>query len=297
VKAEFEQNVPEFLAANYCISFIDLLGQRDAFRGQGLLPTTNSGADGPVIDRVLRETIGPTLQLQQDVEDMVKTVSGDQDSSLRMSLPEEQRAVYDELRLKRVKTQYWSDGLIRFVCLGDQEIKCPLNGITEIFQFSGYFCMLALARRHPVRGAIDMAWGVELPRSGLYGPVVANAYELESHVAQYPRIVVGQRVVDFLEAHLANTGDDHDPFAMANHVRAGLCRDMLLKDVDGYWIVHYLGNAFQFSVTHTNHGFFYGKARAFVVEQLEAHRKSNNEKLMTRYSQLLNYFDAHLAAK
>lgn len=287
--------MPEYFASNYCISFIDLLGQRDAFSGQGLLPTTNSGADGQAIDRVLRETIGPTLQLQQDVEDMVKTVSGDRDSSLRMSLPAEQRAVYDEMKLKRVKTQYWSDGFIRFVCLGDKEIKCPLNGITEIFQFSGYFCLLGLARRHPVRGAIDMAWGVELPRSGLYGPVVANAYELESNVAHYPRIVVGQRVVDFLEERLANTRDSHDPLMIANHIRAELCRDMLLRDVDGYWIVHYLGNAFQFSVTHTNHRFYHDKARAFVVEQLEAHRKSNNGKLMTRYRQLLNYFDAHSA--
>jgi len=287
--------MPEYFASNYCISFMDLLGQRDAFRGQGLLPTIDSGVDGQAIDRVLRETIGPTLQLQQDVEDMMKTISEDQDSSSRTFLPEAQRGIYDELKLKRVKTQYWSDGFIRFVCLGDQEIKCPLNGIAEIFQFSGYFCLLGLARRHPVRGAIDMAWGVELPCSGLYGPVVANAYELESNVAQYPRIVVGQLVVDFLEAHLANTRDTHDPFMMANHLWAGLCRDMLLKDVDGCWIVHYLGNAFQFSVTHTNHRFYYDKARAFVVEQREAHRKSNNEKLMTRYGQLLNYLDTHPA--
>lgn len=284
-------NMPEYFAGNYCISFMDLLGQRDAFRGQGLLPTNNLGADGMAIDRVLRDTIGPTLQLQQDVEAMVKAVSGDQDPSLRMSLPEEQRAICDEMKLKRVKTQYWSDGFVRFVCLGDQEIKCPLNGITEIFQFSGYFCLLGLARHHPVRGAIDVAWGVELPVSGLYGPVVANAYELESKVAQYPRIVVGQRVVDFLEARLADTSDD--AFTMANRVMAGLCRGMLFKDVDGCWIVHYLGEAFKVSVTDTHHRYFHDKARAFIFEQLEEHRKSQNDKLAVRYSQLLNYFDAH----
>jgi len=284
-------NISKYSPADYCISFIDLLGQRDALGGQGLLPTINSGSDGTVIDRMLRDTIGPTLQLQQDVEGMVKAVSGDQDLSLRMSLPDEQRAIYDEMKLKRVKTQYWSDGFVRFVCLGDQEIKCPLNGITEIFQFSGCFCLLGLARRHPVRGAIDMAWGVELPHSGLYGPVVANAYELESKVAQYPRIVVGQRVVDFLEARLSNISDD--PFTMANRVWAGLCRNMLYKDVDGCWIVHYLGDAFQLTVTNTNQRFLHDKARAFVVEQLEQHRRSQDDKLATRYSQLLNYFGAH----
>jgi hypothetical protein len=132
---------------------------------------------------------------------------------------------------------------------------------------------------------------VELPVSGLYGPVISNAYELESKVAQYPRIVVGQRVVDFLEARLADTSDD--PFTRANHVWAGLCRGMLFKDVDGCWIVHYLGEAFQFSVTHTNHRFYHDKARAFVVDQLDTHRKAKNDKLASRYGQLLNYFDAH----
>lgn len=164
-------------------------------------------------------------------------------------------------------------------------------GINEIFQFAGYFCLLSLAQRHPVRGAIDIAWGVELPHGGLCGPVVANAYELESEVAQYPRIVVGQRVVDFLEAQLANTNDD--PFTRVNRTKARLCRNMLLKDDDGHWIVHYLGAAFQYSVTHTNHRFIYDKARAFAVNQLEEHRKSKNKKLTFRYKQLLNYFDTH----
>ena len=151
-------NMPEYFAGNYCISFIDLLGQRDAFHGQGLLPTT-------------------------------------------------------------------------------------------------------------------------------------NAYELESEVAQYPRIIVSQRVVEFLEAHRATTGAD--PFTRVNREYAKLCLDMLVQDIDGHLIVHYLGDAFQFSVTSANHRFFHDKARAFVVDQLEEHRKSKNGKLAFRYSQLLNYFDVH----
>ena len=215
-------NIPEYFAGNYCISFIDLLGQRDVLRGQGLLPTIRSDADDGAFRKILRDTVGPILQLQRDVDAILDAAVANQDSPLRMSLTEEVRAVYDEMQLKRVKTQYWSDGFIRFVCLGDQAIKCPLNGITEIFKFSGYFCLLGLAQRHPVRGAIDLAWGVELPASGLYGPVVANSYELESAVAQYPRIVVGQRVVEFLEVHRANPGAD--PFTRANRNYANLSR-------------------------------------------------------------------------
>lgn len=284
-------NMPEYSAGNYCISFIDLLGQRDALRGQGLLPIIRSEADGRAFQKILRDTVGPILRLQRDVSAIVNTAIANPNSSLRTSLTEEERAVYDEMQLKRVNTQYWSDGFIRFVCLGDQAIKCPLKGITEILQFSGFFCLLGLAQRYPVRGAIDLAWGVELPASGLYGPAVANSYELESEVAQYPRIVVGQRVVDFLEAHRVSVGTD--PFTVVNREYANLCLDMLVQDVDGYWIVHYLGDAFQFSVTDTNHATFHNKARAFAAEQLAKHRESKSSKLAFRYSQVLNYFDAY----
>jgi hypothetical protein len=68
---------------------------------------------------------------------------------------------------------------------------------------------------------------------------------------------------------------------------------MLIQDIDGRWTIHYLGDAFQFLVTSANHRFFHDKARAFVVDQLEEHQKSKNGKLAFRYSQLLNYFDAH----
>lgn len=284
-------DIPEYFAANYCISFIDMLGQRDALRGHGLLPAASSETGKTAVDRVLRDSIHPTLKLQKNVEDMVKALSPNQNSPIRMSLSEKDRAIFDEAQLKRVETQYWSDGFVRFVCLGDVAIKCPLLGITELFQFSGYFCLLGLAQRHPVRGAIDIAWGVELPHGGLYGPVVANAYELESQVAQYPRIVVGQRVVDFIEEELTKNGDDS--FTRANRAWAELCRGMLLKDTDGHWIIHYLGTTFQHSVTNTMHLFIHDKARAFVVTQLQEHQKRKDNKLELRYSQLLNYFNAH----
>lgn len=284
-------NMPEYSAGNYCTSFIDLLGQRDALRGQGLLPIIRTEADDRAFQKILRNTVGPILQLQRDIDAIVNAAAANPNSPLRTSLTDEERVVYDEMRMKRVKTQYWSDGFIRFVCLGDQVVKCPLTGITEIFQFSGLFCLLGLVQRHPVRGAIDLAWGVELPASGLYGPAVANSYQLESEVAQYPRIVVGQRVVEFLEAYRVNDGPD--PFTVVNREYAKLCLNMLAQDVDGHWIVHYLGDAFQFSVTDANHDFFHDKARAFAIEQLEEHRKSKSSKLAFRYSQLLNYFDAY----
>jgi hypothetical protein len=286
-----ENELENLVALNYCVSFIDLLGQREAARGQSLLPSTASVDEANSFHETFRSNIGGILQLQKDVDELAKGLCPDPNSPLRESLDEGQKAIWDEIQNKSVKTQYWSDGFVRFACLGDTGIKCRMNGVNEIFITAGYFCLLGLARRRPVRGAIDIAWGVEIRPGELYGPAVIRAYELESEVAQYPRIVVGQAVIPFLEAHKMNSGND--PIVRASQVWAQRCLDMLAQDDDGNWIIHYLGDAFQTAVTNNHHGFLYGKARDFVVQQVLEHKKVWNSKLAFRYSQLLAYFDAH----
>lgn len=201
-----EDESNKLLAQNYCVSFIDLLGQRNASHGQGLLPSPTS-EEARTFRETFRRNMGGILTLQRDVELMAEGLSPDPNSTLRASLSEDQKVTWDEMLKKSVKTQYWSDGFVRFACLGDTTIKCPVNGVQEIFKTAGYFCLLGLARHRPVRGAIEIAWGVEIRPGELYGPAVIRAYELESEVAQYPRIVVGPAAIKFLEAQRMSAGD------------------------------------------------------------------------------------------
>lgn len=277
---------------NYCISFIDLLGQRDALQGQGLLPVFKTEEDHQRFIGTLKDSIGAILKLQDRAEDMLSEGQGERPESLyRASLSTEHKAVWDEMLRARVTTQRWSDGLVSFVCLGDQDIKCPLNGIFNVFGSAGSLCLMGLASRRPIRGAIDIAWGVEIRPGELYGAAVARAYELESIFAQYPRIVVGPRVIAFLQAHKNNK--EQDVYSANNRALAELCLGLLAQDADGIWILHYLGNQFRQAVTHRHHDEFYSKARQFVEEQLQIHQRSANSKLAFRYSHLLLYFDAH----
>ena len=131
----------------------------------------------------------------------------------------------------RVSTQRWSDGIVHFISLGDKEIKCPMNGVFTILDTAGGLCLMGLALHRPLRGSIDIAWGVELHKRELYGAAVARAYELESEFAQYPRIAVSPRVVNFLQAHLADTGEDR--YSQFNRSLAGVCLGLLASDADG----------------------------------------------------------------
>lgn len=282
----------EWVAHNYCVAFIDLLGQRDAMRGQGLLKPIESEEQRRAFHDVFRNSIGAIIKLQERAESMLAPIlKQNLDSPLRATLPPEQQAIWDDMQRTRIETHRWSDGLVSFVCLGDTDIQCRMNGVFGIFGLAGTLCLLGLATGQPIRGAIEIAWGVELHPGELYGPAVAHAYELESEIAQYPRIVIGQDAVKFLEAHAANPQED--VFSQTDRELAACCLRMLVQDADGHWLLHYLGDAYQFAVTCDQHVELYGAARKFVFDQLFTHQAQRNTKLAFRYSHLLQYFDAH----
>jgi hypothetical protein len=280
----------DIVAFNYCVSFIDLLGQRAALRGQGLLPVTPEEFE-PFRNSV-KHTIAHIRSLQQQADTMMNSVRSTRtDSPLRASIPPELYAEWDEMMKTKLVKQYWSDGLVSFVCLGDRDVKCQMNGIFGIFGLAGSIALIGLGIERPVRGAIDVAWGVELRPGELYGAAIARAYELESEQAQYPRIVIGERTVGLLRAHIDSTETDN--FSKTNRELAKICHAMLLRDLDGHTILHYLGDAFRDYISRTQHLELYQEAYKFVRSQYETHRKSIDSKLAVRYHLLLNYFDAH----
>lgn len=175
-------------------------------------------------------------------------------------------------------------------CLGGDNAPSSVNSIYEIINFSGVLCFLGLAQHRPVRGAIEGAWGSEIREGQLYGAVVSNAYELESEVAQYPRIIVGHRIVELLEK--VRSAQNNDLLSRLNQSLAERCLKLLIQDVDGHWIIHYLGPDFRFGATHKNHTLFFEKALNFIVAEMEKHKEAKNSKLAFRYSQLLAYLEA-----
>lgn len=222
---------------------------------------------------------------------MLKASTPNPDSKLRASLPKELQDSWDEMQRTKLTTQRWSDGLVSFACLGDENIKCHLNDVYGLFTLAGSLCFMGLASKRPIRGAIEVAWGVELHPGEIYGAAVARAYELESYVAGYPRIVIGQEMLKFLDLQCQNPKTD--PFSQFDRALATRCREMILKDADGHTFLHYLGPAFFHAVTHSAHGELYKKAHQFVVEQLHEHQTAQNSKLAFRYLHLLQYFNAH----
>lgn len=277
---------------NYCLAFIDLLGQGDALRNQGLIPVFKTDDERKAFEATIKESVGAIRRLQKLASDL-KSAADEytQSSPIRAGLPPEQQAVLDQMNRTNVIRQCWSDGLVYYSNIGDQDVKCRVNGIYDLIVLSGALHFYGLASKQPVRGGVDIAWGVELAPGEIYGAAVARSYELESAVAQYPRIVVSDRIVDFLGA--AALGSEGDVFEQCDAGLAQLCLRMLLKDVDGVWMVHILGDAYRQAITQDQHESLYGRALSFIHSQLELHRSTKNTKLAMRYCMLLDYFEHH----
>src|SRR5258708_32505082 len=122
--ADAKETPEQWNAYNYLISFIDLLGQRDALKGQGLLPVFKTEEDHKQFINTLKDSIGAILRLQASADDTLSEGHRDRpDSPFRASVSDEQKARRDEMSRARITTQSWADGLVSLVCLGDKNIK------------------------------------------------------------------------------------------------------------------------------------------------------------------------------
>lgn len=282
-------NNPPF--ANYCACFIDLLGQKELLKGQSILPDKSHIEEYKAFVHSATKSIGAIEKLQQHaalfMEDADKSVS------MRDQIPREELAAYDEMKAPKPKQQRWSDGLVLYHSLATDKLKCPMNAVVQIFMMCGILCLLGLVQKTPIRGAIEISWGVELHNNELYGAVVANSYILESEVAQYPRIVVGKYTIEYLKKHIQQAPNPSDKIAIYNKNLAALCLGMTTVDVDGHHIVHYLGSSFKKSVLSNDaddRPSFYEQAHQYVCSQYDYFIKEKNTKLSGRYELLKNYF-------
>lgn len=266
---------------NYAAVFIDLLGQRNALRGCGLLPDQ--------LEEFLpfaRKSIGPIVSLHDDFRQFYESLQDQPDPSV---VAPENREKYLRATKTALKFQRFSDGLVAYLSLAHDEDYFPINGVYSLIAASGSLCLLGLAKHQPLRGGLEIAWGAELNKDELYGCVVAKSYELESEIAKYPRIALGPEILGYFEKHVRLPGDDPD----SQYIRglAHICTRMITVADDGVPMIDYLGAGFKEYIANNVDDGLYAEATEFVESQVAHWGETGNEMLHTRYSQLKMYFE------
>lgn len=289
---------------NYCyylVAFIDVLGQKEAFEGIKDLPKNEE--EKQKLIKAHSETAIFIEELRDWFDDYFNAYTKERESQFKV--PEAKKEQFDEMSKSILKHTRFSDCIQAFVSLQSEKYHSPcINGVFGVLGACGGMLLLSLARKKPFRAGIDIGIATELTTNEVYGPGFFNAYALESKIAQHPRIIIGDNLINYLMdlsrkiQQLPNQAPEDIELCK---IMADSCLKMIIKDLDGYYILDYLGNKFIDNFTgHLSEdekesmSETFKLAFNFVEEEYKKRRDARDEKLATRYFMLYNYFKAKL---
>lgn len=270
---------------DYAVAFVDLLGQRAAMPGRHLPPNSEEAI------ALVKKSVGCITGMQKLFEEFYGSYTSDR--TYYSELPQSIQSANPDMAPAQLKWQYFSDGLVIYVPLGSGMVPSPVNSLQGMLLATGMLCLLGLAGKSPIRAGIDVAWGVEYRPNELYGAAVAHAYKLESEVAKWPRVVVGEGLVSYLQ-HYSLDGD-HGASSQFRRKMASSCLKLLDVDIDGNHIVDYLGNGYRMISRNVLDKEVVEKAQTYIEQQIVHWRDANDLKLLERYETLRAYISHRMA--
>jgi hypothetical protein len=271
----------------YLVCFLDLLGQRDKIKEFSNLIHAK---DFVKIKEVADDVINGPLQFQNLFAEGIKDFS-EFDPALLSEITGNDDEVVAWLPENKVKHNRFSDSLFSHVCLPPEKEAAHVIFIAQVLWSAARTFIKGLALRQPLRGAISYGWGTEINES-FYGGALVESYDLESKVAQWPRIVVGDKVIN----HLSSIRDDSEATDKCKHF-VKLCFGLIKRDaVDNVWILHYLSPAVLGAIKAADNVVELRDAFDFVNDEHQRMIMKSDTKLAVRYKLLVDYFTSHAGA-
>jgi hypothetical protein len=276
----------------YVVAFVDLLGQRDEMKKFRGLPKNASGPDYDEFIQTVKTTIGRIYDIQKTCQEFFEAFSN---RPYRVNIPQEYKQMFENLGKTHIRYQHFSDGLVIFVPLKEDEVTSPLKSVYGLLSACAGMMLFGFAKKSPIRGGLTVGLGTELNESEIYGPVVGEAYELEKEIAQYPRFVIGNEFLAYIDHFTQKALQLDDIRGMHDVAVADTCKRLLTYDFDGYAIVDYMGNCFH-EMMKTNEAYEYiiKEAREFIHSSLAEFQRRQDSLLAFRYKLLHSYFEGNI---
>ncbi len=269
----------------YVAVFIDILGQGEKLSQVNKLPKTE--AEEEEFIKFFLETAGAVETLHKSFEIFFKgftEIHPEIQSWLDASPLEvqEQFLKSKELNLKYLK---FSDTVVLYFTLDRENNQLPMKSIYSALASASATFLTMLVHEIPLRGAIDIDIGIELDESGIYGPILHNLHDLESKCADYPRIIVGDELIQMIDVYNKEPVREGDTLQRINKAIIPNIYTLIKTDNDGKNVLNYLDKSLSKAFEEKKE--IYKKINSFVDEQY--HATKDNEKLHKKY-QKLKYF-------
>lgn len=270
-----------FKLGHHLVAFLDVLGQREKFRG---LQLPKNAYEEAQVKEVLRRTAGFVLDLRTEFHRQFEVFEKGVGMSEQIKAP---------LRPSFVG---FSDSFVVSVPLrNDVGDLVPVITVFSALSAAAIVMLTSLASRHPLRGGIDVGLATEIGPGEIYGTALERAYLLESKIAQYPRIAIGDELWNYLNSVLVEFAKRRTP--VANSIAAITERTMglMATDTDGRRILDYLGSmVVQHSARGHKENMVLPAYQFVLVEQKRVVAEGSPE-LIARYASLRSYFESRMS--
>ncbi len=273
------------LFQNYLIIFLDVLGQRQKLREIKQIPLIKE--EKAQFIQKLKKTFGTVNFLRNSFKDYFEA-SNSFETDLSLVPPE----LAQEFKVCQKSEAYFygfSDSIIVAVPLMSNDENCTaMNGIHTALVATAGISLLAMAGKTALRGGLDVGVAAQIQKNEIYGPALERAYYLESNIAEYPRIIVGNEFLEYL-CWVENFKDKTIRGKVAKE-QAKLCRSFITQDSDGFFMIDFLGKSLKIAGGNTIDLKIVKSAYEFLVSQHKKFVNQQNLKLISRYFRILKYF-------
>jgi hypothetical protein len=210
------------------VAYLDLLGQADQLRTLERLPRTAEE------EKQLRETLARTSLnvrlLRQQLSEHFQGVLVPADS-----VPAEERELLREALSLAPRFRGFSDSVVVTVAL---RARTEVQSVAAIIAVHRALLAIAAAQTNflansstALRGGIDVGLGHDIVEGEHYGRALVEAYLLERDKAEYPRVLVGEGLMQYLDALDRECASFQPKLRALASSTLAECRGILVADV------------------------------------------------------------------
>jgi hypothetical protein len=276
---------------NYFMAVVDIQGQSETILATKRIPLSESEKQEARI--VLANTAGYVMQIRQYFIDFFKQRT----TGILDSLPSEQKLLAESWKKTDLIVRSFSDTVTISVPLSRGSTRpLPMASVyAALYALCGAY-VVALSIGKPIRCGVDVGPAVELPTElrEVYGTALVRAHRLESSVAKYPRIAVGDSLIEFLDSF-----QNQPPKLLEHKIEqqwARDCRSLIIDSQDDTNLTHMLdviGPAVH-SIPNFISSDWVKKGYDFIIQSQLQFQKQSGNKLAPRYQSLCSYYESRL---
>ena len=271
----------------YLAVFIDVLGQGEKLKEIKNLPKNDDEAKK--FNQLFKETMGAVQEVHDSFDSFFNSFN-----STNLEKPidfdnwhKDEQKIYIESKKNNLKYLKFSDTIVVYFPLDRESTKVPINSVFIALASAASTFLINLSSKIPLRGAIDIGIGTELKEGGLYGPILQNLHYLESEISQYPRIVIGDGLINMLNNYEKEDNHQNNQFLKIEKAMLPTIKNFISIDEDGVNILNYLDESMAKGFSTNMKQELYRKLNNFISGEIN--KCINNKKLLDRYKKMQLY--------